>query len=461
MKQFILLTLCFFALGSFAQDKTKIVQFEIREEIAPSATRITHKALQEATELNADLIVIDMNTFGGLLNDGDSIRRAIMRSEIPVWVFIDKNAASAGALISLACDKIFMAPGSTMGSASVVDGDGKLLPDKYQSYMRGIMRATAESHGQDTIVLTQRGGTSDTTYVYRRDPLIAEGMVDERTIIEGLVDSTKIVAFTPTEAIKWRYCDGEYNTIKEMLAGEGVENYEIIPVVKNTLDKLIGFLNSPGFRGALIMIMFWGIVFEIRTPGIGFPLAAAGLAALLYFGPLYIEGLAANWEILLFIAGIILIGVEIFVIPGFGISGITGITLVVGSLILSMVRNDVFDFTWTATSDLTRSMTVVLTSLFLVVVGVIIFGKGMLTSRLFQKIVHQDTLAEAKAGAKAKQEDNLVGQSAVAHSDLRPMGTVKINDDFFEATTYSGHIHAGEPVKVVGISNGVLIVEKQ
>lgn len=325
MKQFILLTLCFLALGSFAQDKTKIVQFEIREEIAPSATRITHKALQEATKLNADLIVIDMNTFGGLLNDGDSIRRAIMRSEIPVWVFIDKNAASAGALISLACDKIFMAPGSTMGSASVVDGDGKLLPDKYQSYMRGIMRATAESHGQDTIVLTQRGGTSDTTYVYRRDPLIAEGMVDERTIIEGLVDSTKIVAFTPTEAIKWRYCDGEYNTIKEMLAGEGIENYEIIPVVKNTLDKLIGFLNSPGFRGALIMIMFWGIVFEIRTPGIGFPLAAAGLAALLYFGPLYIEGLAANWEILLFIAGIILIGVEIFVIPGFGISGITAL----------------------------------------------------------------------------------------------------------------------------------------
>jgi membrane-bound serine protease (ClpP class) len=460
MKQFIFSILCLLAFSSLAQDTTKIVQFEIREEIAPSATRITHKALEEARQIDADLVIIDMNTFGGLLNDGDSIRRAILRSDIPVWVFIDKNAASAGALISLACDKIFMAPGSTMGSASVVDGDGKLLPDKYQSYMRGIMRATAESHGKDTFIWKSRGGVADTTYTYKRDPLIAEGMVDERTVIEGLVDSTKIVAFTPSEAIKWKYCEGEYTSISKMLEGEGVENYVIIPVVKNTIDKLMGFLNSPGFRGALIMIMFWGIVFEIRTPGIGFPLAAAGLAAMLYFGPLYLEGLAANWEILLFIAGIVLIGVEIFVIPGFGISGISGITLVVGSLILSMVRNDFFDFTWSATSDLTRSMTVVLTSLFLVVVGIIIFGRGMMTSSLFKKIVHQDTLAEAKAGATAKAEDHLTGETAIAHSDLRPMGTVKVRDEFMEATTYGGHIHSGETVKIVGITNGVLIVEK-
>jgi membrane-bound serine protease (ClpP class) len=460
MKQFIFLVLCLLAFSSIAQDSAKIVQFEIREQIAPSATRITHKALQEAKRINADLVIIDMNTFGGLLNDGDSIRRAIMRSDIPVWVFIDKNAASAGALISIACDKIFMAPGSTMGSASVVDQDGKLLPDKYQSYMRGIMRATAESHGKDTMVWPRRGGTADTTYVFKRNPLIAEGMVDERTVIEGLVDSTKIVAFTPSEAVKWGYCEGEYNTIEELLEGEGLQNSEIVFVAKNTMDKIIGFLNSPGFRGALIMIMFWGIVFEIRTPGVGFPLAASVLAAMLYFGPLYIEGLAANWEILLFIAGIILIALEIFVVPGFGISGISGITLVVGSLILSMVRNDLFDFTWSGTGELTQSMTIVLTSLFLVIVGIIIFGRGMLNSRLFKKIVHSDTLASSKAGATATAEDNLVGVEGECHSDLRPMGTIKINDEFLEATTYGGHIHAGEKVKVIGLANGVLIVEK-
>lgn len=460
MKQFIFLVLCLLSIGSYAQDKTKIVQFDIDEVIAPSATRITHKALEEAKALNADLVILHLNTFGGLLDDADSIRRDILRSEIPVWVFIDKNAASAGALISIACDKIFMAPGSTMGSASVVDQDGNLLPDKYQSYMRGIMRATAESHGMDTIIVTNRAGGADTTYEYKRDPLIAEGMVDQRTVIEGLVDSTKIVAFTPSEAIKWGYCEGEYESIEEILEAENIEDYDITTVVKTTMDKLIGFLNSPGFRGALIMIMFWGIVFEIRTPGVGFPLAAAVFAALLYFGPLYIEGLAANWEILLFIAGLVLIGLEIFVIPGFGISGISGITLVVGSLILSMIRNDMFDFTWSGTSEITRAMTVVLTSLFLVMVGVIIFGKGMVSSRLFKRIVHQDTLADAKAGATAKPEDNLIGQEAICHSDLRPMGSVKINDEFMEATTYGGHIHAGEKVKVIGITNGVLIVEK-
>jgi len=460
MKQFIFLALCLLSFVGFSQDKTKIVQFEIREAIAPSATRITHKALQEAEQIEADLIIIHMNTFGGLLDDADSIRRAILRTDIPVWVFIDKNAASAGALISIACDKIFMAPGSTIGSASVVDQDGNLLPDKYQSYMRGIMRATAESHGKDTIVLSDRNGGSDTTFQFKRDPLIAEAMVDERTVIDGLVDSTKIVALTPEEAVKWRYCEGIYTKIDEILEAEGIIDYEIVHVVKNTMDKLIGFLSSPGFRGALIMIMFWGIVFEIRTPGIGFPLAAAVLASLLYFGPLYIEGLAANWEILLFIAGLVLIGLEIFVVPGFGISGISGITLVVGSLILSMVRNDMFDFTWSGTGELTKSMTIVLTSLFLVVVGIVIFGRGMLSSRLFKRIIHQDTLAEAKAGATATPEDNLVGKEAICHSDLRPMGSIKVNDEFMEATTYGGHLHSGDKVKIIGLTNGVLIVEK-
>src|SRR5690606_36512542 len=108
--------------------------------------------------MNADRVLIRMNTFGGMVNFADSIRSRILDSPIPTIVYIDHNAASAGALISLACDKIYLSKGSSIGAASVVNQTGEIMPEKYQSYMRGLMRATADAKG--------------------RDPRIAEAFVD-------------------------------------------------------------------------------------------------------------------------------------------------------------------------------------------------------------------------------------------------------------------------------------------
>ncbi|HML85209.1 MAG TPA: nodulation protein NfeD, partial [Bacteroidales bacterium] len=202
-------------------------------------------------------------------------------------VYIDNNAASAGALISIACDSIYMRSGANMGAATVVDQTGKAMPDKYQSYMRSMMRSTAEVKG--------------------RDPKIAEAMVDPRISVPGLIDSTMVLTFTPTEAIKWGYCQGSAENIPELLAKVGIDKYTIIKQEITPLDKFINFLINPLVSGVLIMIIVAGIYFELQTPGIGFPSFAAIAAAVLYFAPLYLEGLAANWEILLFIIGLILL----------------------------------------------------------------------------------------------------------------------------------------------------------
>lgn len=149
MKKILFLILAAIApFFSNAQNKTIVYQFAIDEEIAPPATMRVEKALEEAREEKADIVVVRINTFGGTLDDADKIRTSFLQSEIPVWAFIDNNAASAGALISIACDSIYMRSGSSIGAATVVDQTGEVQPDKYQSYMRSLMRTTAESQGR-------------------------------------------------------------------------------------------------------------------------------------------------------------------------------------------------------------------------------------------------------------------------------------------------------------------------
>ncbi len=127
----------------------KVFVMEIRDEIDPRMSRYVELALEAAREQQADYVVIDMDTYGGAVNDADDIRSRLLEFEKPVFTFINKNAASAGALISIATDSIYMQKGSSIGAATVVSGaDGSQAPDKYQSYMRSMMRSTAEAHGR-------------------------------------------------------------------------------------------------------------------------------------------------------------------------------------------------------------------------------------------------------------------------------------------------------------------------
>ncbi|MBO6515804.1 MAG: nodulation protein NfeD [Bacteroidia bacterium] len=458
MKHFLSLALLFLQIQVFAQDSSlKIVHFKVQEEISPSASRLVKKALATATEQEADAVILELDTYGGLLLDADSIRIDILDFEKPVYAFINKNSGSAGALISIACDKIFMAPGATIGSATVVDGSGQVLPDKYQSYMRSIMRSTAESHGSDTLI--QDG---DTSIVYVRDPKIAEAMVDERIEIEGLIPNDRILAFTTSEAIDNHYCEGEAESLNDIFKQEGWEQPTVVKVEKSRLDKIVGFLANPALQGALIMIIFWGIFFEIRTPGIGFPLAAAVAAAMLYFAPLYLDGLAANWEILLFIVGIVLIGFEVFVIPGFGVAGITGILLTVGSLVLSLIRNVDFDFSTTTEDDISAALLMVFIALVGFILGAFLFGRGMMSSPLFKRLVLSDTLKDAKAGVHipTDQSTNMVGKKGKAHTSIRPMGKAKIDGVIMDVKSMGDFIDEGANVRIVSKELGYWVVEE-
>lgn len=437
-----------------ASAENLVYKFDIKRQIDPAAWRNTQKSIERAEELNADYILIHMNTYGGMVVSADSIRSKILNTDIPVYVFIDNNAASAGALISIACDRIYMRPGGNIGAATVVNQEGKKMPDKYQSYMRATMRSTAESQGKDTLV----SGT-DTTYKWKRDPKIAEAMVDESIYIEGIIDTGKVLTFTASEAMEYGYCEGTAENVKEVLAKAGVEDYRIKKFVPTTMDKIMGTLMSPVLQSIFIMMIIGGIYFELQSPGIGFALGIAVLGALLYFAPLYLEGLAENWEVLLFIVGIGLIALEIFAIPGFGVAGISGLILIVVGLTLSLVEN--FDFTLGGEfiKPMFQSLFLVVLSMTIALVGSIYLTKQLFTSKSLSFLALQDTQQKDDGYIGVENlRDTMKGKTATALTDLRPSGKVRVDDEEYDAQALVGFIERGTEVLVVKYESGRLHV---
>jgi len=419
-----------------------VYKFEIREQIAPPVWRSTKMAIDEAEKIGADIILIHMNTYGGMVESADSIRTKILQTPIPTFVFIDHNAASAGALISIACDSIYMVPGATIGAATVVNQQGEVVADKYQSYMRATMRSTAEATG--------------------RDPDIAQAMVDPRIEIENVIDSGSVLTFTASEAVRNGYCEGIVNSIPGLFEDAGIENYEIVEQELTGMDRFIAFLINPFISGILIMIIIGGIYFELQSPGVGFPLVAAIIAALLYFAPLYIEGLADNWEILLFIGGIVLIAVEIFAIPGFGVAGVTGILFVITGLTLSLVGNVGFDFSGVDLTSVISSLFLVITAIFLSMIISFYITKSIFSeNRLFGSLA-LESVQSRDAGFTSSDNTyvEMLGKAGVASTVLRPSGKVLIEDEVYDATSLAGFIDKGDPVEVVRYETSQLFVRK-
>jgi len=424
-------------------DKTTLIyKFEIKEQIAPPAVRTTQRAFEEAEEAGAELMLIHMNTYGGMVDAADSIRTRILESDIPVYVFIDNNAASAGALIAIACDSIYMAPVASIGAATVVDQSGQPVPDKYQSYMRSWMRATAEANG--------------------RDPDIAQAMVDPDIYIQGIVDSGKVLTFTTSEAIQHGYCEGRVENIAELLDDAHIPRYEIISHKKTGTDKIIGWLINPLVSGILIMIIIGGIYFELQSPGVGFPLVASIIAALLYFAPLYIEGLADNWEIVIFLVGVILIMVEVFAIPGFGVAGITGIMLVIAGLTLSLIGNVGLNFSGVGVEAAATAFFIVIIAIFLALIGSFWISKKLFTTTIFGHLaLEAEQLKEEGFSVSDVKYASMLGKRGKAWSDLRPAGKVNVDGDVYDATALTGYIEKGDEVEVVKYETGQLFVVKK
>lgn len=417
----------------------KVLVGKIDSDINPATARYVSLLISKAKEIKADALVLEINTFGGTVADADKIRQDLLGYKKPSYAFINKNAASAGALISIACQKIYMSPGSSIGAATVVEGGGNKASEKYQSYMRGVIRSTAEARG--------------------RDPEIAQQMVG----VMNPKDSSQqqVLTLTFVEAMKFGFADGQMQNIEGILEINKLKNARIEYFDLPFTERIIGFFMRPAISGILILLIIGGLYYELQSPGIGFPLAVSVIAGILYLTPYYLNGLAENWELILLLVGIGLLLIEILVIPGFGVAGIAGLVCIFGALFLIMLPNQWFNFDPVDQTAFVGSLTAVAVGMFGSLLLIVFMGYYMPETRFFRRVELASSMKTSEGFSSATYStQHLIGKTGIAHTNLRPVGKVDIEGELYDASSMNDWISAGTQVIVSGLEGNTLKVRK-
>ena len=430
---FIFLISFLFTQLNFSQSN-KVYVGHIETGIDLGLSPYIKRIINEAEKADAKAIIFKINTLGGRVDAAIQIKDAILSTNILTIAFVNYRAISAGALIALSCNKVVMAPGATIGAATVVDQAGKKVGEKYQSFMRSEMRTIAEKNGR------------------RKD--IAQGMVDEKVMIKGLVDSTQLITLTTEEALKYGIADTTVTDFNSLLKVFNLQDASIIDVESNWAEDVVKFLNNPIITSILIMIGFFGLFAEIKTPGWGVPGTAGIIALILFFGSSYILALASIIDIVLVIVGLVLIALEIFVIPGFGIAGISGIIMVIISLFLALTGTSL---PYIDSSIISIALFQLSVSLVGALLLIFILAKFLPKTIIFNRLVLSEAEKTNKGFVSADKISKIIGRKGVALTMLRPAGIAEIEGKRIDVVTEGGYIEKGEKIIVIS-SEGIKVV---
>ena len=401
--------------------------------------RYVSRAVADAERANASLLIFHVDTFGGLVDAADAIRKTILNAGPPTVAFIDKNAASAGALIAYAHDRIVMVPGASIGAATVVQGGtGEVAPDKYQSYMRGLMRATAEANG--------------------RDPRIAEAMVDQSLEVEGISPAGSVLTLSSEEAHRFGVADAVLSSVDLVIEQAGLDGARRVVHAASGVERLLRFLSSPILQSLLMLMMMGGLYFELQTPGVGFPGAIAAVGAAVFFAPHYMMGLVQSWEIVLFGIGVLLLLLEIFVIPGFGAAGISGLVLVVFSLVAALIGNVGLSFP--SIESFTSAVITMAVTLALFFVLIFSLGRHLPRSERFNRLVLAPELSSGSGYVSADTHDEFLGRTGLTLTTLRPSGMAEIDGERVDVVASGEFIPQGVLIEVVLVRGSRVVVRR-
>ncbi|MET0344540.1 MAG: NfeD family protein [Polyangiales bacterium] len=395
----------------------------------------------------AAAVLLDLNTLGGRVDAAIKIRDALLASPVKTIAYVHPRAISAGALIALACDVIVVAPGASFGAATPVQlgAEGaEAVSEKMVSYFRAELRTTAEAKGR-------RGD-------------IAEAMVDASVVIDGLDGPDKLLTLDTEGALSTGMADARAGTVQEALATLGLGDARELPMEENWAERLVRFVTDPVVTGLLMSLGSLGILIELYTPGLGLP-GALGVTCLglFFFGHLLVK-LAGLEELLLLGAGVGLLAIEMFVIPGFGVAGVVGLVCVVASLALTLVGLplDVLVRTGAWVEPLER----VALALVLTVIGGAVALRYLPRTRAMRWMVLDQKLSsnvrhDGPASFVAADETPLVGQRGVAESDLRPVGVARFGARRVDVVSEGSYVRAGTSVRVCEVEGGRIVVRAE
>ncbi len=390
------------------------------------------RALNEAEDREADAVLLELKTFGGYADSMAEIGDAISTSKIPVHVFIEGRAISAGAYIALCANQIGMSPEAVIGASQPLVPDGTPAPEKTKAAFRKMFKAAAEARAR------RRGIELNT--------LLAEAMVDPDVEVEGVVAKGELLAFTAKEALEHKYADFIADNRNEAIIKLGLSDLNTVVVQQTPVESLVRFLTDPVISPILLIVGFTALIIEVFTAGFGLAGIVGVSSLVLFFGARILSGLAGFEVIVLFFLGLILLILEAFVIPGFGFAGILGLISMGGSIILS----------YASSGQGLASLGISLAwSLFLVSLAFQYLRRSQFLNRIILK-----TTAESEQGYSAVPVyQQCLGKTGIVVHPLRPAGVMELeNGQRLDVVSEGAFIPIGQRVKVIEVEGRRILV---
>lgn len=447
------------ALARAAESESKPVYvIPVRDDIMPPVLYVVRRGIKEAIAAEAELVVIDMETDGGRVDTTEELIEILDRFEGRKVTYVNKKAFSAGAFISVATEEIYMAPGSVIGAAAPIlmspGGAGvEAMPDtmevKITSGISALVRANAERYGHNVDVI--------------------EAMIDKskelRVGDEVLCEKGQILTLTNSEAER-KYGEdeqpllsaGTVSDLDELLATLGVEESDVVRISPSGTEQLGAWINK--ISPILLMVGIIGLYLEFKTPGFGLP-GIVGLAAfVIYFLGGYIAGLSSIGWGAVFVIGLLLLIVELLLIPGTFLTGLLGVVMMLGAIIMAFVDWDPTLPAYTAPTIAQFALPFRTLSLALLgaLASIVLLGRYLPETTLYRHMVSQGVSGGVTETQLVSEQDRRLGQTAVVMTSLRPGGKARIGDDVIDVVSQGEMIAAGTEVRIIGFSGSDAVV---
>ncbi|PJZ02085.1 hypothetical protein CPT06_01425 [Bacillus vallismortis] len=422
----LLLSLLGVELNAKAEKQTVYV-IPVEKNVEQGLASFLSRSLQDAKEAHADHIILDINTPGGLVKSAIDIADSITESEVPVTAYVNKRGLSAGAYIALQADNIYMAPGGKMGAAAIIDGKGNAAGQKAESLWLAELEDAAVKNN--------------------RDPKYALAMADP-DIDAKEVGAPKgdLLTLNADKAIDVGYSEGTADNVTALVKKLGFEKADIRYAEESFMEKTARWLTNPVIVPILLTIAFLGLTVELFSPGVGIPGTVGFIALLLFFYGHLAAGLAGYETVLLFAGGVILILLEIF-LPG-GIIGLLGLGAIVASLFLAAGSFTVMAISLLIASAVSITAFILLTR---------VLGKRM---KFFKKFVLNDSTNTESGYVSNQTRTDLIGKVGITYTQLRPAGTVIIDDERLDVVSEGSFTEKDKKVKVVKVEGSRIIVRE-
>ncbi|QIW80703.1 NfeD family protein [Bacillus tequilensis] len=421
-----LLSLLGVQLNAKAEKQTVYV-IPVEKNVEQGLVSFLSRSLQDAKEEHADHIILDINTPGGLVKSAIDIADSITESEIPVTAYVNKRALSAGAYIALQADHIYMAPGGKMGAAAIIDGKGNAADQKTESLWLAEMEDAAVKNN--------------------RDPKYALAMADPNIDAKEVgAPKGDLLTLNADKAIDVGYSEGTADNLSALVKKLGFEKAHISYAKESFAEKTARWLTNPIIVPILLTIAFLGLTVELFSPGVGIPGTVGFIALLLFFYGHLAAGLAGYETVLLFIAGVILILLEIF-LPG-GIIGLLGLGAIIASLFLAAGSFTVMAVSLLIASAVSITAFILLTR---------VLGKRM---KFFKKLILNDSTNTESGYVSNQTRTDLMGKVGVTFTPLRPAGTVIIDDERLDVVSEGSFTEKDKKVKVIKVEGSRIVVRE-